>query len=150
MAAGIEPSRKADKHPKDYYKINRDLTYQTAVVAKAYGVKQFIVLSSLDVYGTKLAKVTEHSQAYPETDYAKSKYEADQKITALSDNLFCVCILRLPIVTTNGKESYFSKLNFLLPGSAKRRKEKVHIDKVCSLIHNFVIHNTTGIMSVAE
>ena len=36
-----------------YYKINRDLTIETAKKAKSDGVKQFIFMSSIIVYGDK-------------------------------------------------------------------------------------------------
>lgn len=150
MAAGIEPTLKADKHPEDYYKINRDMAYHTAVVAKAYGVQQFIVLSTLDVYGIKQVSVTAESTPAPETDYAKSKYESDQKIAAIESDDFRVCIVRLPVVYSSEKSSIAAKVINLLSGVPKRRAEKIHIEQVCSLINQIVAARANGITIAVE
>lgn len=43
QAAGVEPSKKINKKPELYYEINRDLAFHTVYIAKACGIKQFIV-----------------------------------------------------------------------------------------------------------
>ena len=150
MVAGVEPTHKADKHPEDYYKINRDLTHHTAIAAKAYGVKHFIVMSSLDVYGTKEAHVTSESTAAPETDYAKSKYEADQKVSALQDDNFAVSVVRLPVVYGKKKTGVLTDVCQKLFGNFRRRTERIHIDSVCSLINSIIVEGVSGVIVAAE
>ena len=49
--AGIAHVSTDPKMEELYYKVNRDLTIETAEKAKAEGVKQFIFMSSIIVYG---------------------------------------------------------------------------------------------------
>ena len=49
--AGIAHVSSDPKMEDLYYKVNRDLTIETAEKAKAEGVKQFIFMSSIIVYG---------------------------------------------------------------------------------------------------
>ena len=49
--AGIAHEKETKNNKELYYKINRDLSYETAKKAKKEGVKQFIFLSSMSVYG---------------------------------------------------------------------------------------------------
>ena len=49
--AGIAHVSSDPKMEELYYKVNRDLTIETAKKAKAEGVKQFIFMSSIIVYG---------------------------------------------------------------------------------------------------
>lgn len=51
--AGIAHIKETDKNHDLYYKINRDLTICVAKKAKKEGVRQFIFLSSMSVYGKK-------------------------------------------------------------------------------------------------
>jgi UDP-glucose 4-epimerase len=49
--AGIAHVSSDPKMEDQYYKVNRDLTVETAEKAKAEGVKQFVFMSSIIVYG---------------------------------------------------------------------------------------------------
>src|SRR5690625_7040684 len=52
--AGIAHVSRDPKMEEKYYRINRDLTIETAEKAKAEGIKQFIFLSSIIVYGDNI------------------------------------------------------------------------------------------------
>ena len=76
-----------------YFKVNRDLAYQTALKAKKEGVRHFIFMSTSKVYGdfSPVDKAfDETSKCNPLDAYAKSKYEAEMLITDLSDEFFKV------------------------------------------------------------
>ena len=49
--AGIAHVSSNSKREDLYYRVNRDLAVETAIKAKAEGVKQFIFMSSIIVYG---------------------------------------------------------------------------------------------------
>ena len=49
--AGIAHIKETKKNAPLYYKVNRDLTYEVAKKAKKEGIKQFVFLSSMSVYG---------------------------------------------------------------------------------------------------
>ena len=61
LTMGVEPE-KGKHHPEEFYEVNDKLAYHVASIAKACGVKQFLVLSTTDVYGRNLGKVTAKSK----------------------------------------------------------------------------------------
>lgn len=86
---------------KEYFKINKNLSLRTAEEAKKAGVKQFIFLSTVKVYGEfnpESGPWTENSKCYPDDPYGKSKYEAETELRKLEDNDFIVSIIRTPLV----------------------------------------------------
>ena len=84
-----------------YFIINRDLCLKVADLAKQAGVKQFVFLSTVKVYGKFVAGSepwNEKSLCLPEDAYGKSKYEAELALKKLEDNSFTVSIIRTPLV----------------------------------------------------
>jgi UDP-glucose 4-epimerase len=84
-----------------YFIINRDLCLKVAELAKNAGVKQFIFLSTVKVYGKFISGSepwNEKSLCRPEDAYGKSKYEAELALRKLSDENFTVSIIRTPLV----------------------------------------------------
>lgn len=106
-----------------YYKINTDLTVETARKAKAEGVKQFIFMSSAIVYGEsapigKQKIITRETLVNPANFYGDSKVQAENGIRPLSDECFKVVILRPPMIYgKNSKGNYpvLSKLARKMP-----------------------------------
>lgn len=106
-----------------YYKINTDLTVETARKAKAEGVKQFIFMSSAIVYGEsapigKQKIITRETPVNPANFYGDSKVQAENGIRPLSDECFKVVILRPPMIYgKNSKGNYpvLSKLAQKMP-----------------------------------
>ena len=88
-------------HENQYYKINRDLCISVAEYAKKAGVKQFIFLSTVKVYGEFIPNSGpwhEDSLCFPEDSYGKSKYEAELALRQMEDTGFIVSIIRTPLV----------------------------------------------------
>jgi len=84
-----------------YFIINRDLCLKVAELAKKAGVKQFIFLSTVKVYGKFISGSepwNEQSLCLPEDAYGKSKYEAELALKKLEDNSFTISIIRTPLV----------------------------------------------------
>lgn len=88
--AGIAHSDISTPTPEmaeDYYKVNTDLAIETAKKAKAAGVKQFIFMSSMIVYGDCAStggKVDRHTSPHPQNFYGDSKWQADKGVRALA------------------------------------------------------------------
>ncbi|MCF1617090.1 sugar nucleotide-binding protein [Tetragenococcus koreensis] len=96
-----------------YYRINRDLAVETAKKAKNEGVKQFIFLSTMSVFGMNQGVINKETKLLPKTSYGKSKLEAEKEIRKLGDEQFIVSILRPPMVygpNASGNYSHLSKL----------------------------------------
>jgi len=90
---------------EEYFRVNRDLTLQVATEAKKAGVRQFIFLSTVKVYGafhSKSAPWNESSPCFPDDAYGKSKYEAEKALRKLQDENFTVSIIRTPLVYGEG------------------------------------------------
>lgn len=81
-----------------YFSVNRDLAVEVAKKAKAEGVKQFIFLSTMGVYGKETGFIEENTMPNPKTPYAQSKLEAEKILGELADDTFKVTTLRPPIV----------------------------------------------------
>lgn len=99
------------KSMKDlYFKVNRDLTIETAIKAKESGVKQFIFMSSMIVYNSKETRITLETKPNPDNFYGFSKLQAEEGILPLQSDSFNVCILRPPMIYGPGSKGNLPKL----------------------------------------
>ena len=106
--------------PDEYYRINRDLTVTIARQAKSTGVRHFIFLSTIKVYGDFQSSSdpwNESSICNPTDHYGKSKYEAELELQKLADNDFVVSIVRTPVVYGSGVKGNILKLIQLVESS---------------------------------
>jgi UDP-glucose 4-epimerase len=113
--AGIAHVKETRKNRDSYFKVNRDLAVETAKKAKAEGVRHFIFLSSMNVYGLEKGVIHANTIPAPKTAYGKSKYEAEGLLSLLSDDSFTLSILRPPMVYGKGcKGNYQRLVRFML------------------------------------
>lgn len=101
-----------------YYKVNTDLTVETAGKAKESGVPQFIFMSSAIVYGDsapigKTKHITKETPVSPANFYGDSKVQAEKKLSALEDESFKVVILRPPMIYGKGSKGNYPTLSKL-------------------------------------
>jgi nucleoside-diphosphate-sugar epimerase len=111
LAAIVHQSKKINA--EKYFSVNRDLCLKVAEQAKRSGVRQFIFLSTVKVYGKYTAGSdpwNEDSQCNPEDAYGSSKYEAELGLKKLEDPDFIVSIIRTPIVYGPGVVANILKL----------------------------------------
>src|SRR5690554_777205 len=108
--AGIAHIKETKKNRDLYYKINRDLAVETAKKAKNSGVRQFIFLSSMSVYGIDKGVISKDTIPKPKSAYGKSKYEAENEIRSIETDSFIVTILRPPMVYGYKSPGNFQKL----------------------------------------
>ena len=99
-----------------YYKVNTELTVETAKKAKAEGVKQFVFMSSAIVYGEsaplgKTKIITRDTPPSPAGCYGDSKLQAENGILPLSDDSFKVVILRPPMIYGKGSKGNYPVLS---------------------------------------
>lgn len=108
--AGIVHRNEKDVEPSLYQKINSDLTFEIAEKAKRNHVQQFVFLSTIGVYGKTVGNININTKPEPTSLYAKSKWDAEQRIKHLNDQNFKVCILRPPMVIGKNAPGNFMKL----------------------------------------
>jgi nucleoside-diphosphate-sugar epimerase len=97
---------------RDYITINSDHSLEIAKKAIELGVKRFIFFSSIGVNGNITSEpFTESDQPAPKEDYAKSKWDAEQKLIALSKQSGLeLIIIRPPLIYGPSAPGNFSKL----------------------------------------
>lgn len=112
QVAGIAHMKETEENAHLYFEVNRDLAYNVAKRAKEAGVKHFVYMSSMSVYGLDVSKtpLTIDSPTKPVTNYGKSKLEAEQKLSELADDNFVISYLRPPMVYGEGAPGNLEKL----------------------------------------
>jgi len=147
---------KADEETKAlYYKINQELAYKTASTAKAAGVKQFIYLSSMIVFGDsapmgKQKKIGVETIPVPANFYGDSKLKAEKMIELLADSTFTITIVRPPMVYGKGSKGNYQKLAKLAVKSPffpniKNQRSMVYIENLCEILRLLINQNRGGI-----
>lgn len=113
--AGLAHSTPDESQRDLYYQVNTDLTYDVALKAKKEGVKQFVFMSSIIVYGSgKVGEdrvITKDTPLTPDNFYGDSKKQAELKIRPLSDGKFKVVILRPPMIYGPGSKGNYPMLS---------------------------------------
>jgi len=138
-----------------YYKVNTDLTIETAHKAKSEKVKQFIFMSSAIVYGDsapigKSKIITKDTPLSPANFYGDSKVQAEKGILPLNDESFRVVILRPPMIYgPNSKGNYpiLSKMARKLPFFPKveNQRSMLFVDNLMEFIRLMIDNEENGI-----
>lgn len=134
----------SEETKKLYYRINTDLTIETAKKAKESNVKQFIYMSSIIVYGEsapygKTKVITKDTTPSPANFYGDSKLQADIGLQKLYSDKFKVCILRPPMIYGPGSKGNYpllSKLAKKLPifPDIKNERSMLFVGNLCYFI----------------
>ena len=147
----------ANKKLEDlYYKVNRDLPIEVAKKAKAEGVKQFIFMSSMIIYGAdgKIGQfkiIKEDTSKVPIDFYGRSKLEADEAIQKLSDEKFKTIIIRAPMVYGPNCKGNFPKLKKIakiLPifPDIENNRSMIYIDNLVECIKQNIDNENSGVI----
>lgn len=148
--AGIAHQKETKENASLYYKVNRDLAIETAQKAKQDGVKHFIFLSSMSVYGMDTGVITKNTVPRPKSNYGKSKLQAEEGIIMLEDEDFKVCIIRPPMVYGEGcKGNYQTLINiakkFPVFADYKNQRSMIHIDNLSKFVKTAVDDKFGGV-----
>jgi UDP-glucose 4-epimerase len=148
--AGIVHKKEKQCNIPLYYKVNRDLAIETALKAKSEGVHQFIILSSMSVYGVSTGVINRYTVPNPTNSYGKSKFQADIKILNLWDDNFIVTILRPPIIYGKGcKGNYVTLAKYALKlpifPNIDNRRSMLYIDNLSEFVKRLIDKEMGGI-----
>ncbi|KLD99954.1 NAD-dependent epimerase/dehydratase family protein [Aliarcobacter butzleri] len=143
---------------REYEKINVTQTLQLAKKAKESGVKHFVFMSTVKVYGEETnRKYTENTVCNPEDDYGKSKLKAEYELQKLEDENFEISIIRTPIVYGYGVKANIKNLINLvdkvpvLPfGKIKNKRSMVYIGNLCHLVDEIITQEKKGIFLASD
>lgn len=136
-----------------YYKVNRDLAIETAKKAKAEGVKQFIFMSSIIVYGDSRSNdnvINRKTIPNPSSFYGSSKLQAEEGLMLLNCANFKIVILRPPMIYGRGSRGNYPKLSMLsqkLPifPDFNNARSMLHIDNLCEFIKLLIENDESGL-----
>ena len=128
----------------EYEKINTKLTVDLAKKAKSDGVKHFIFISTMAVYGSRIScflknEITDKTDCVPKTKYGISKYKAENEIVKLKDERFIVSIVRPPFVYGKNCPGNYVTLKKLvlklgIVPKIKNLKSMIYIGNLCELM----------------
>ena len=133
-----------EENKKLYYDVNCELAIQTAKKAKAEGVKQFIYMSSVIVYGAgggidEQKQITAQTTPNPENFYGDSKFQAEKGLKALEDDAFCVAIIRSPMVYGKDCKGNFRQLaglaeRFFVFPAIQNQRSMIYVENLAEFI----------------
>lgn len=153
--AHVDTKNASKETKKLYFKVNRDLTIQVAKKAKKQGVKQFIFMSSIIVYGEsnslfKPKVIDKNTIPNPSNFYGKSKLQADIAIHKLQADNFNVVSIRPPMIYGKGSKgnfpilAKFATISPIFP-DFKNQRSILYIDNLCEFIRLIIDYQEKGI-----
>lgn len=148
--AGIAHIKETRDNQDLYYKVNRDLAYETAQKAKQDGVEQFVFLSSMSVYGIENGVIDKDTPLKPNSAYGKSKIEAEELINKLQDDSFTVATLRPPMVYGKGCRGNYPRLVGLalktpIFPKVDNKRSMIYIDNLSEFVKQLIDSRSGGL-----
>lgn len=135
-----------------YYVVNTDLAVEVCRIVKEAGVKEFIFMSSMIVYGESAGfgrkKVIDRNTVpKPANFYGDSKLQADVAIRDLAGENFTVIVLRPPMIYGKGSKGNYpmlAKLAKKLPvfPDVDNERSILHIDNLCEFLCQIMLVNS--------
>ena len=143
---------------EEYQKINVTQTLQLANKAKESGVKHFVFMSTVKVYGEETSnKYSENTYCNPEDDYGKSKLKAEKLLLGLESDNFKISIIRTPIIYGYGVKANIKnlvnlvkKVSILPFGNIQNKRSMVYIGNLCHLVDVLVTQKQNGIFLASD
>ena len=155
--AGIVHQEKTKNDPQQeelYDRVNARLPVEVASKAKAEGVKQFLFMSSMSVYGLaapvgKVVTITADTALNPTDNYGISKKKAEEGLAPLADGNFKVAVLRPPMIYGKGcKGNYvtLAKLAKKLPVFpwVENQRSMLYVENLAEFIRLLVDDEAEG------
>ena len=147
--AHADVGRVSEKEKEAYYQVNTNLAIAVAEKAKAEGVGQFILMSSMIIYGGA-KRITKEIEPKPSNFYGDSKWQADQAIRALAAENFAVTVLRPPMVYGKGcKGNYqviakYARTAPIFP-EVMNERSMLYIENLCEFLCVVIKEQRAGI-----
>ncbi len=153
--AHADVGRVSKEEKKKYYIVNTDLAIETAKKAKVEGVRQFVFMSSMIIYGDsapygKEKIIDEHTLPAPANFYGDSKWQADKGVRKLADKDFHVAVLRPPMIYGKGCKGNYPKLAKLaktLPvfPDVENQRSMLYIGNLCEFLCLLILSGEGGV-----
>lgn len=142
--AHADVGKVSEKVKQKYYDVNTNLTIEVAEKAKKEGVKEFVFMSSMIVYGDsapygKKKIIDKNTVPCPANFYGDSKLQADIGVRKLADTDFKVIVLRPPMIYGKGSKGNYPILANLakkLPvfPEVENERSMLYIENLCEFL----------------
>ncbi|MCS7120441.1 MAG: NAD(P)-dependent oxidoreductase [Nitrososphaerota archaeon] len=146
LASISQPDPSGQIDPIRFMQMNLEGPVRVASLSKKYGVRRYIFASTCSVYGFQTEILNEQSPLKPLEEYGRTKAEAEKRILPLSNDKFCVTILRFATCYGSSRKMRFDlvingmtlslfksgKIRVMRPGSQWR--PFVHVKDVSEAI----------------
>lgn len=134
----------SEEEKERYYKVNTDLAVEVCEKAKAAGVREFIFMSSMIVYGDSAPcgtekVITAETVPAPASFYGDSKLQADVAVREFADESFHVIVLRPPMIYGKGSKGNYpmlakiARIMPVFPGIDNHRS-MLYIENLCEFL----------------
>lgn len=148
--AALVHKKESTYSEQDYYKVNTELTGKLALKAKEQGVRHFIFMSTMAVFGVTEGVIDENVVCAPKTLYGKSKYAAEEILLALEDASFKVTIVRPPMVygpNCPGNYALLSKFSHKLSlfPAIQNKRSMLYVGNLIEMIIHLIEYEDIGI-----
>lgn len=153
--AHADVGKVTEEQRKLYYAVNTDLAIECAKKAKAEGVKQFIYMSSIIVYGEsahlgKKKVITRDTPLAPANFYGDSKAKAEEGLRRLEDAAFKVVILRPPMIYGKGSKGNYpllAKMARKLPvfPDVQNERSMLYVGNLCKFVSLMILNEEGGV-----
>jgi nucleoside-diphosphate-sugar epimerase len=140
---------------KLFFKVNRDLPIEVAKKAKIAGVKQFIFMSTMAVYGEegKIGQevlITKDTKPNPKTFYGKSKLQAECELQNLSSEGFKMVILRPPMIYGPNCPGNYKRLQSIAIKTPvfpmiENQRSMLNVGELCAHIKEYIDIKAEGV-----
>lgn len=136
-----------------YQKVNTDLAVHLAVQAKKAGVRQYVQMSSIAVYGNQDA-IDISSPVNPVNIYGETKLAADTALVTLTDETFNISIIRPPMVYGGGNApgNMMKLIEYTLKGipmpfgKVENKRDFIHVLNLVQVLKTVIQNNLHGVI----
>ena len=147
--AHTDVGKVSEEEQENYYKVNTDLAIACCRKAKHEGVKQFVFMSSMIIYGGR-EYIDETTVPVPDNFYGNSKWLADKGVRELADEHLHVAVLRPPMIYGKGSKGNYqtlAKLARKLPvfPDVENKRSMLYIENLCEFAALLMLSGEGGV-----
>lgn len=150
--AGIVHQKKLKRkeNRRNYYQVNCNLAVKVAQKAIKDGVRQFIYISSMSVYGSVQGIIDQNTVPTPVNDYGKSKLMAEERLKKICANKIKLVICRPPMIYGKGCKGNYPKLSKLADvicvfPKIHNCRSQLYIDNMNEFLRNIIEKKEEGL-----
>ncbi|MGH4120726.1 NAD-dependent epimerase/dehydratase family protein [Clostridium sp.] len=154
-AAAVVHKKEKPEMESMFIKVNSELAIEVAKKAKDEGIKQFIFISTMSVYGTdgeigSDVVIEPSTVPSPKTYYGKSKLLAEIELNKLNDDKFKVLVLRPPMIYGPNCTGNYARLEkFALKSPLfpmiDNKRSMLSIYKLCKDVKGYIDQEKYGL-----